>query len=75
MDPNGHLMGAIGAAILAQNGSACREFDFTIENLDFHIRETSCGRCSNNCEILCVYRGKTLIDAWGNRCERGNIMA
>lgn len=73
VDPNGHLMGAIGAAILAKKAEARREFDFEIENMDFHIREASCGKCSNNCEIICVYRNDKLIDSWGNRCERGNI--
>ncbi len=73
VDPNGHLMGAIGAAILAKNSSVRRDFDFSIENIEFRIREASCGKCSNNCEIICVYRGDELIDSWGNRCERGSI--
>lgn len=73
VDPNGHLMGAIGAAILAENSSVRRKFDFAVENIDFHVREASCGRCSNNCEIICVYREDMLIDSWGNRCERGSI--
>ena len=73
VDPNGHLMGAIGAAILARKSSARKNFDFAIEHVDFHIREASCGKCSNNCEIICVYREDTLIDSWGNRCERGNV--
>lgn len=74
VDPNGHLMGAIGAAILARNSSARRDFDFSVENTDFRIRETACGKCSNNCEIICVYRGDTIIDSWGNRCERGSVL-
>ena len=71
VDPNGHLMGALGVAILAKKGSGRRDFDFAIENMDFRTREASCGGCSNNCEIICVYRGEQLIDSWGNRCERG----
>lgn len=73
VDPDGHLMGAIGIAILAKNAEARREFDFGIESTDFQIREASCGKCSNNCEIICVYKNSKLIDAWGNRCERGHI--
>jgi predicted CoA-substrate-specific enzyme activase len=73
VDPNGHLMGAIGAAILAQNAQVRRNFDFSIEHMDFHIREAFCGKCSNNCEIICVYRDEKLIDSWGNRCERGAV--
>lgn len=74
VDPNGHLMGAIGAAILARSGKLRRDFDFSVEAMDFHTREVSCGRCPNNCEIICVYRDHALIDAWGNRCERGAVM-
>ncbi len=74
VDKNGHLMGAIGAALLAKSGSVRREFDFSVEQLDFKTREASCGRCSNNCEIICVYRNGVLIDGWGNRCENGDVM-
>lgn len=74
VDPNGHLTGAIGAAILARSGKLRRDFDFSVEAMDFHTREASCGRCPNNCEIICVYRDHALIDAWGNRCERGAVM-
>lgn len=73
VDSNGHLMGAIGAAILAKNSDLRRDFEFEITNTNFKVREASCGRCSNNCEIICVYRDEKLIDAWGNRCERGAI--
>lgn len=74
VDDNGHLMGAIGAAILARSGKQRKPFDFSIENMEFHTREAECGRCPNNCEIICVYQGDTLIDAWGNRCERGAVL-
>ena len=71
VDDNGHLMGALGAAILARRGSARKKFDFSVEHMEFRTREAGCGKCSNQCEIICVYRGDELIDAWGNRCERG----
>lgn len=73
VDENGHLMGAIGAAILARRGKERRDFDFAMENMEFVTREVSCGRCPNNCEIICVYRDGSLIDGWGNRCERGEL--
>ena len=73
VDEDGHLMGAIGAAILARGDTGRREFDFNIENMEFITREAGCGRCSNNCEIICVYRNGKLIDSWGNRCERGAV--
>ncbi len=75
VDPNGHLMGAMGAAILARRSAGRKEFDFAIEEMTFYTREVSCGRCPNQCEIICVYCENKLIDAWGNRCERGAITA
>ena len=74
VDENGHLMGAIGAAILAMNSPARAEFDFSVENTDFTTREITCGKCPNNCEIVCVYKENEMIDAWGNRCERGQLI-
>ena len=73
VDENGHLMGALGAAILARRSHNRKDFDFAVEDQEFHTREAGCGRCPNNCEIICVYSGGRLIDAWGNRCERGAI--
>jgi predicted CoA-substrate-specific enzyme activase len=71
VDENGHLMGAMGAAILAKRGLKRTVFDFSVENMDFVTRERNCRGCSNNCEVICVYRDGDLIDFWGNRCERG----
>lgn len=73
VDENGHLMGAIGVAILAGKGDRRKEFDFSVEDMNFKTREVQCSRCPNNCEIICVYRDEKLIDCWGNRCERGEI--
>lgn len=73
VDDNGHLMGAIGAAILARGGEARADFNFDIEDIAFVTREVVCGRCPNRCEIICVYRDGQLIDSWGNRCENGEI--
>lgn len=73
VDENGHLMGAVGSAILAKRSVKRETFDFNIENMEFVTREAGCGRCSNNCEIICVYRDGQLIDSWGNRCDRGAV--
>ena len=27
----------------------------------------------NNIEIICVYKDGVLIDAWGNKCDKGAI--
>ena len=75
VDPDGHLMGAYGAALLAADSptSQWKPFDFNIDNIEFRTREIICQKCANHCEIVCVYRDDTLIDAWGNRCEKGEI--
>ena len=73
VDDNGHLMGATGAAILARRSLKRTQFDFSVENMEFVTRERNCGGCSNNCEVICVYRNGRLIDFWGNRCERGAV--
>ena len=74
VDENGLLMGAVGAAVLARQNPHRSSFDFSIEDMEFVTREAGCSRCTNNCEIICVYRNGELIDAWGNRCERGNVL-
>lgn len=73
VDENGHLMGALGIAILACRSSIRRNFDFSVKDMVFETREINCGKCPNNCEIICIYRNGTLIDAWGNRCDNGAI--
>lgn len=93
VDPDGHLMGAFGAALLAANMGPVNvdgkfgapvatgpfssgKLDFNaVEDFEFTTREVECGRCANHCEIICVYRDRELIDAWGNRCERGEVKA
>lgn len=73
VDPNGHLMGAMGAAILAHRSDQRHVFDFSIEDMDFYTRDITCSHCPNHCEVICVYEDQNLIDSWGNRCERGAI--
>lgn len=71
VDEIGHLMGAIGAAILARDQNEEREFDFSVKDMDFSTAGVDCGGCPNNCEVVCVLKEKEFIDGWGNRCERG----
>ncbi|MDX1358041.1 MAG: acyl-CoA dehydratase activase [Clostridia bacterium] len=68
-----HLMGALGVAILARESGIESEFDFSIADMSFVTKGVDCGRCANNCEIICVYKEGKLIDSWGNRCEKGAI--
>ncbi len=73
VDKNGHLTGAFGAAILAMKSGKEKAFDFSVADTDFRTKGVTCGLCANNCEIICVYQESSLIDAWGNKCERGAI--
>lgn len=86
VDPDGHLMGAYGVALLAADAGpvaaggngpfATGAFDFDAAlDFEFVTREVECGKCANHCEIICVYRNGKIIDAWGNRCERGEVKA
>ena len=50
-DENGHLMGALGVAILSKKEKE-EEFDFNILNLNFETKGYECKRCPNNCEII-----------------------
>lgn len=74
VDPNSHLMGALGVAILAHKSKIEKPFTFDIENVKFETKGIECHGCANNCEIICVSRNNQVIDSWGNRCERGKIM-
>lgn len=73
VDSNSHLMGALGVAILAKKSKQENDFSFDIEDINFETKGINCHGCSNNCEIICVSKNKKVIDAWGNRCEKGEI--
>lgn len=69
----GHLMGALGVAILAKDSNERCTFDFNIKILDFETKGITCNKCPNHCEIISVRHNNKLIDSWGNRCENGNL--
>ncbi len=73
VDEAGHLMGAYGAAILAQGCGREQPFSFDVADVTFLTREVTCGNCPNHCEVICILREGELIDSWGNRCERGEV--
>ena len=70
VDPGSHLMGALGIAILAKNNKIDKKYDLNIKNVKFDTIGMECNKCSNNCEILKIYKDDKLIDAWGSRCGR-----
>lgn len=74
VDENGHLMGALGVAILSKSAHAINNFNFSISEDKFETKGIECKGCPNRCEIICVSRNNQMIDSWGNRCDKGNLM-
>lgn len=70
---NSHLMGAFGAAIISKREENI-EFSFDIEDIVYETRGSECKGCANNCEIIRVLRDNKVIDAWGNRCPKGEVV-
>lgn len=73
VNDNSHLMGALGAAIISKKDGDI-EFSFDIEDIVYETRGIECKGCANNCEIIKVLRDNKIIDAWGNRCPKGEIV-
>ena len=72
VDNNSHLMGAIGIAILARKNKVNKTYDLNIKDISFKTIGHECLGCSNNCEVLNIYKNDHLIDSWGNKCEKGS---
>jgi len=70
VDENSHLMGALGIAILSKQGEKKANYTLDIENIDFETKGLECTGCSNNCEILKIYKNSDLIDVWGSKCGK-----
>lgn len=72
VDPNSHLMGAIGIAILSRRCKTNKVYDLSIVDVDFETRGFECMDCSNNCEVLRIFKDNKLVDAWGSKCHKYN---
>ncbi len=70
VDDNSHLMGAIGIAILSSQGES-KELSLNINDIKFETKGFECKGCSNNCEIVKIFKDDKLIDSFGNKCEKG----
>jgi len=70
VDENGHLMGALGIAVLAKQNKTQKIHDLNIKNIKFDTIGQECNGCSNNCEILKIYKNDKLIEAIGSKCGR-----
>jgi len=71
VDDNSHLMGAIGVAILASKDNSNKEFSLNINDIKFETKGFECKGCSNNCEIVKIFKNEKMIDSFGNRCDKG----
>lgn len=70
VDPDSHLMGAVGAALLSKGADRPKPFTFEIADLSFETRAHTCDGCANHCEIISFFRDGCLLDSWGNRCDK-----
>lgn len=70
VDENGHLMGAIGIAILSRKYKTGNTYSLDINNIKFETKGFECNQCSNNCEIIRIVKDGEKIDSWGSRCGK-----
>ena len=70
VDPQGPLMGAMGAALLAAKAPKREEpFSFALTEQHYETKTEDCPSCPNHCEIVHFYRDGIELDHWGNRCQ------
>ena len=70
VDEYGHLMGAIGIAILSKKNKSEKSIDLNIKDINFITKATECDKCPNNCEILRIYKNDNQVDSWGSMCGK-----
>lgn len=73
VDDNSHLTGALGVSILSKAEDEI-DFSFDIEDIIYETKGIECKGCSNNCEIIEIIKDKKIIDSWGNRCSKGELI-
>ena len=68
VDENGHLMGAIGIAILSRKKGSNKVYSWDMKDIKFETKGIECQGCSNNCELLKIYKDDILIETTGSKC-------
>lgn len=73
------IMGAIGAALLAQattnrTGKTCFK-GFNIQDIAFKTTSFECQGCSNACEVVQFFENEELVARWGDRCGKWELQA
>lgn len=67
------VMGALGAALLAMEGTANRPTTFggfQTAEVEFETRAFECEGCPNRCEVIETLRESKVIDRYGDRCGK-----
>lgn len=72
------VMGAIGAAILAQEDIQKRPrettfFGWEIPDIEFKTTGFECEGCPNICEIVEIHKNENLLARWGSRCGKWDV--
>jgi len=75
---NYHVMGALGAAILAReevSGKKVTNFrGFEAVDGNFSAKSVECKGCPNHCEIVSILGEKDVLARWGDRCGKWSGM-
>lgn len=70
VDENGHLMGAYGVALLSKRNKTDKVYTKDLANIEFITKGSECSGCSNNCELIKIFKENTLVDTWGSKCGK-----
>lgn len=73
-----HVMGAIGAAMLAQETIVqtrkTKFKGFEVSEVDYRTRSFECTGCPNLCEVIEVLMNGEVISRWGDRCGKWEVL-
>ncbi|KPJ50257.1 2-hydroxyglutaryl-CoA dehydratase [candidate division TA06 bacterium DG_26] len=72
-----HVMGAIGAAILAREETKGERTTFSgleVKDMEFMTRCFECNGCPNRCEVIETLKEKKVIDRYGDRCGKWELL-
>jgi predicted CoA-substrate-specific enzyme activase len=76
--PYHHVMGAIGAGLLAmeemRDGKRSRFRGFEVAEMNFETSSFECKGCSNRCEIVEIKSDGRLLARWGDRCGKWEVV-
>ena len=70
VDENSHLMGALGIAKLSKKNKTGKIYDLNFNDIKFETKGEECAKCSNNCELLRIYKDGNLVECWGSKCGK-----